>query len=70
METTEEDDDLKLFKASATLLADLEDALPKVLWKPAKSGNARKVHTQAKSRDLDHAVRLVCALKASCVVSC
>lgn len=59
MEGTEEDVDLKLVKASATLLADLEDALPKVLWKSAKSGNGRKAHTQVKGKDLDYITRLV-----------
>lgn len=59
MEGTEDDDDLRLVKASATLLADLEDALPKILWKPAKSGNGRKVHTRVKRRDLDHVIHLV-----------
>ena len=59
MEGSEDDDDLKLVKASAALLADLEDALPKIFWKPAASGNGRKVHTQVRRKDLDHVTRLV-----------
>ena len=33
MEAPDDDDDLKLVKASAGLLADFEASLPKVLWK-------------------------------------
>lgn len=67
MESTEDDEDyeLKLVKASATLIADLEDALPKLLWKPAKSGNSRKVHTQVRRRDLDRVINLVCVLAST-----
>ena len=59
MENAEDDEDLRLVKASASLLADLEDALPKILWKPSKSGIDRKVHTQVKRRDLDYVTKLV-----------
>ena len=59
MDNSEEDDDLILVKASGILLTDLEDALPKLLWKPAKNGNARKVHSLVKRGDLDHVTRLV-----------
>lgn len=59
MEPADDDDDLRLVKASATLLGDLEDVLPKLLWKSAKSGNARKVHSQIKRRDLDNVINLV-----------
>lgn len=59
MENSEEEDDLKLVKASASLLADLENALPKLLSKPAKSGSGRRLHTRVKRRDLDYVTRLV-----------
>ena len=60
MEGPEEDDDLQLVKASARLLSDLEDALPKLLWNPSsKTGSGRRVHSHVKRRDLDHVIRLV-----------
>lgn len=60
MESADDDDDLKLVQASAGLLSDLESALPKLLWKPTKSGNTRgRVHSQVKRRDLDYIIRLV-----------
>ena len=56
----DDDDDLKLVKASAGLLSDLESALPRLLWRPAKNGNHRGcVHTQIKQRDLDYVLKLV-----------
>lgn len=61
MEAQEDDDDLKLAKASAGLLSDLERDLPKILWQ-AKSRPGRKhAHTQVKSRDLDRIISYVCA---------
>lgn len=60
MENTDDDDDLKLVQASAGLIADLELALPKILWKQPKKGDPhRRVHTQVKQRDLDYAIRLL-----------
>lgn len=59
MESPDEDDDLKLVKASAGLLSDLESALPKLLWKPSKDGSHGRVHTQTWRRDLDYVIRLV-----------
>jgi len=60
METVEEDDDLKLVKASAGLLTDLENAVPKLLWRPASNGSRRqRVHTQVKREDLEHVLRLI-----------
>ena len=60
MENAEDDEDLKLFKASATLLSDLEACLPQLLWRRAKSPSSRgRVHTQVKQRDLDHVLKLV-----------
>lgn len=60
MDDSNEDDDLKLVKASAGLLSDLQDALPKLLWKPSEVDNKRgAVHTQVKQRDIEHVVNLV-----------
>lgn len=59
METHKDDDDLKLAKASAGLLSDLERDLPKILWK-AKSHPGRKHgHTQVKVRDLNRVISYV-----------
>lgn len=60
MESLDDDEDLKLVKASAGLLSDLETALPKLLWKRVKTDNEnRRVHSQVKQRDLDYVIRLV-----------
>ncbi|KAK3709468.1 hypothetical protein LTR37_010841 [Vermiconidia calcicola] len=60
METTEDEDDLKLVQASAGLLSDLEAALPKLLWRPSTTGSGRgEVHRQVKRRDLDYVIRLI-----------
>ncbi|KAK4544327.1 hypothetical protein LTR36_004218 [Oleoguttula mirabilis] len=60
METADDDADLKLVKASATLLADLEGALPKLLWRPSRDGAAHgRVHTRVKQKDLDYVIKLI-----------
>lgn len=64
METTDEDEDLLLVKASAGLLADLERDLPKLLWKPSDNGpststNRGHVHTQVRHKDLSYIINLV-----------
>jgi hypothetical protein len=60
METTEDDDDLKLVRASASLLADLETSLPKLLWKSSKTGNSHgAVHSRIKQKDLTYILNLV-----------
>ncbi|OQO09429.1 hypothetical protein B0A48_04827 [Cryoendolithus antarcticus] len=41
METADEDDDIRLVRASATLLSDLESSLLKVLWKKSTTGSNR-----------------------------
>lgn len=57
---SDEEDDLRLVKASATLLAELEHDLPKLLWKTRKSEHGqRRVHTQIRRRDLDRITSLV-----------
>ena len=56
----DEDTDLKLVRASAGLLSDLESALPKVLWRRAESGSSHgRVHARVKQQDLDYIVKLV-----------
>jgi len=65
MEHNEEDDDVKLARASAGLLADLESCLPKVLWKPTPTRtNAKRgrVHSHVRCKDLDYLINLVCML--------
>lgn len=57
MENADEEDDLKLVKASAGLLNDLEHDLPRLLFKQSKSH--RRVHTRVKKRDLDRVANLV-----------
>lgn len=61
MENADDEDDLKLIKASAGLLADLEHDLPRLLFKPSKSRPGhQRAHTRVKKRDLDRVVNLVC----------
>jgi hypothetical protein len=61
MEHNEEDDDIKLAKASAGLLADLESCLPKVLWKPSRTKAERgRVHSNVRRKDLDYIISIVC----------
>jgi hypothetical protein len=61
MEYNEEDDDIKLARASAGLLADLESCLPKVLWKPSRTKAERgRVHSHVRRKDLDYTINLVC----------
>ncbi|KAK5107621.1 hypothetical protein LTR62_000956 [Meristemomyces frigidus] len=57
--TDEDDADLKLVQASATLLSDLQIALPKILWRQAEGVEHGRVHTRVRQRDLDYAVRLI-----------
>ncbi|KAF2861732.1 hypothetical protein K470DRAFT_214232, partial [Piedraia hortae CBS 480.64] len=52
----DDDDDLKLVKASASLLSDLKESLPKLLWKP---GKPRRAHRQVRKNDLDHVTKLI-----------
>lgn len=60
MDNAEDEDDVKLAKASAGLLASLEEHIPKLLYKspPSESRNKR-VHTRVKKRDLDNVVNIV-----------
>ncbi|WPH04649.1 Hypothetical protein R9X50_00754200 [Acrodontium crateriforme] len=57
----DDDEDLKLVGASASLLADLEQAIPRLLFRPLKSaigGNGR-VHSQANRRDVQCVTSLI-----------
>ncbi|KAK5692963.1 hypothetical protein LTR97_010439 [Elasticomyces elasticus] len=59
-EITDGDADLKLVQASASLLSDLESALPKLLWRPSKTeGKHGPVHSRAKRRDHDSIINLI-----------
>ncbi|KAK5709326.1 hypothetical protein LTR17_019897 [Elasticomyces elasticus] len=59
-ELTDDDADLKLVQASASLLSDLESALPKLLWRPSKTeGKHGPVHSRAKRRDHDYIINLI-----------
>lgn len=61
MENTDEDEDLKLARASAGLLDDLQAAIPRLLWKANKHDGTtpRRVHSRVKQRDLDYVIKLV-----------
>lgn len=50
----EEDDDLGLVRASASLFADLQSSLPKLVWK--SNGRA---HRFIRLRDLEYVINLV-----------
>lgn len=57
MMAAEVDDELKLMRASAGLLSDLQAALSTLLWKRRDRG---RVHHLVRARDLDHVIQLVC----------
>lgn len=63
MDAQEDDDDLKLAKASTGLLFDLERNLPRILWKAKSQPGRIQAHTQVKRRDLDRIISYVCALR-------
>ena len=68
MEAVEEDEDIKLARASAGLLADLESCLPKVLWKPSRDNHAAAhgpVHSRVRQKDLDYIINLVGSYRKS-----
>ena len=63
-EVTEDDEDLLLVKASAGLLDDLQEHLPKLLWKPSATGQSTVshhggVHSRVRHKDLSYVVNLV-----------
>ncbi|KAK6441033.1 hypothetical protein LTR95_002740 [Oleoguttula sp. CCFEE 5521] len=60
METTDEDDDVRLVRASASLLSDLEHSLPKILWKKPKTGAIHgAVHSCVRPIDLAYIINLI-----------
>jgi len=61
MEANDEDEDVKLARASAGLLADLESCLQKVLWKKPTQNNIThgRVHSRVRQKDLDYLINLV-----------
>ncbi|KAK4617744.1 Tubulin-specific chaperone D [Fulvia fulva] len=60
MDNADEDDDIKLAKASIGLLNSLEQDIPKLLYKSALTGTrSKRVHTRVKRRHLDHVVNLI-----------
>jgi len=58
-----EDDDIKLIRASASLLTDLKSLLRRILWKRSDIG-LPVVHRNLRRRDLDTAIAKVQALLA------
>jgi hypothetical protein len=63
MEANDEDEDVKLARASGGLLADLESCLQKVLWKPSRNHGAShgRVHSRVRQKDLEYLINLVCS---------
>ena len=62
MEGNDEDEDVKLARASAGLLSDLESCLQKVLWKKSAQNTTThgRVHSRVRQKDLDYIINLVC----------
>ena len=55
-----EDDELRLVRASASLLADLEASIPKLLWKLSRSSTGHlQVHRYVKEKELAYVKTLV-----------
>ncbi|EME40851.1 hypothetical protein DOTSEDRAFT_55945 [Dothistroma septosporum NZE10] len=60
MDNADDDDDLKLAKASLGLLNSLERDVPKLLYKSSPiDSRIKRVHKRVKRRDLDHVVNLI-----------
>jgi len=57
----EDDEELQLVRASGALLTDLELNLPKLLWKPSKTGasDEKRVHRYVRDDDLSFVVQMV-----------
>lgn len=53
---SQDDDDLQLIRASSSLLQDLEQSLPRLLWKQKPNTH---VHQLVRLRDLDYVLQLV-----------
>lgn len=54
-----DEDDIKLLRASAGLLADLKNLLGRILWKSSKDTGLPIVHRLVRERDLDRAIAKV-----------
>ena len=54
-----EEDDLKLLRASASLLKNLQVLLSRMLWKTSKDTGATVVHRLVREKDLDRAISKV-----------
>jgi len=54
-----EDDDVKLIRASTSLLTDLKSLLGRTLWKKPKDNKLPEVHRSFRRRDLDGAIAKV-----------
>ena len=62
----EDDEDLRLTRTAKVLLAELEECLPKVLWKGGiNTTKSRKVHQRIKTRCLEHIIQQVRPLQRS-----
>ncbi|GAB7330998.1 hypothetical protein MBLNU13_g02503t1 [Cladosporium sp. NU13] len=62
MEGNDEDEDVKLARASAGLLSDLESCLQKVLWKKLAQNDTAahgRVHSRVRQKDLDYIINLI-----------
>ena len=56
----EDDEELRLARASGALLSDLENDLPRLLWKRKNPSNDRlHVHQYVRADDLEYIVQLV-----------
>ena len=58
-----DEDDVKLLKVLAGLVADFKALLPKILWKPdhGKNGGPRRLHSVARDLDVTRAALKVCS---------
>lgn len=54
-----DEEDLDLIRASSSLLLDLEQSLPKLLFKQYTHGDQQKAHSLVRQRDLDYVLKLV-----------
>lgn len=56
----EDEDDMRLVRASASLLSDLVASLPKLFWKRSvENGQSKTVHRLVKIKDLEYVIKLV-----------
>ncbi len=68
MDSAEDEQDLKLQRASADLLAELQSALRPFLWKKVPSGGTR-IRRRVTARETDRLIALVkplCPFHAAC----